>query len=100
MSDNASVSPASRPPLLLSRLDVERIETLLEQPASRGIDTSALQEELGRADVVEAHAMPADVIRMHSVALVIVDRSDGTINRYLVEIGPSKSRDLRIEIRK
>ena len=59
-----------RPPLLLSRLDVERIEALLEQPHAQRIDTTALQEELARADVVEPADLPADVIAMHSVALV------------------------------
>ena len=46
MNAIASTFAPSRPPLLLSRLDVERIEALLEKPAARGIDTSALQEEL------------------------------------------------------
>ena len=70
MNTTASTAAVSRPPLLLSRLDVERIEALLERPAAQGIDTSALQEELARAEVVEPADMPADVISMHSVARV------------------------------
>ncbi|GAB3345023.1 nucleoside diphosphate kinase regulator [Marilutibacter aestuarii] len=55
------------PPLVLSRLDVQRIEALLEtQPA--GVDTSALEAELARAEVVEPDAVPADVISMNSTA--------------------------------
>ena len=65
---------ANLPPLLLSRLDVERIEALLEQPAHQGLDTSALQAELNRAEVVEPAQMPADVITMNSTArFLIVD---------------------------
>ena len=65
---------ANLPPLLLSRLDVERIEALLELPAHQGLDTSALQAELNRAEVVEPAQMPADVITMNSTArFLIVD---------------------------
>ena len=46
-------SPANqnRPPLLLSRLDAERIEALIEQPQYRSLNTSALQDELARAEI-------------------------------------------------
>ena len=65
---------ANLPPLLLSRLDVERIEALLDLPAHQGLDTSALQAELNRAEVVEPAQMPADVITMNSTArFLIVD---------------------------
>ena len=53
MHARPSTAAASRPPLLLSRLDVERIEALLEQPAFRALDTAALQDELGRAELAE-----------------------------------------------
>ncbi|RPE77044.1 nucleoside diphosphate kinase regulator [Vulcaniibacterium tengchongense] len=59
---------ASEPPLLLSRLDCERIESLLESPAAAGLDTGALERELARATVVEPQDMPADVITMNSTA--------------------------------
>ena len=58
----------SRPPLLLSRLDCDRIEALLEHPIAQGVDTEALQAELARADVVEPAQMPGDVITMNSTA--------------------------------
>jgi regulator of nucleoside diphosphate kinase len=67
------------PPLLLSRLDVERIEALLEQLAVDGLDTSALQAELNRAEVIEPAQMPADVITMNSTARFrIMDGHDDT----------------------
>ncbi|MBF6022932.1 nucleoside diphosphate kinase regulator [Lysobacter niastensis] len=62
------MSLANLPPLLLSRLDVERIEALLDQPAVEGIDTTALQAELNRAEVIEPAQMPSDVITMNSTA--------------------------------
>jgi len=62
-----------RPPLLLSRLDVERIEELLDQPQFRSLNTDALRGELERADVVEPAKVPADVITMNSTARVRVE---------------------------
>ncbi len=62
-----------RPPLLLSRLDVERLESLLEQPQFRALNTDALRGELERADVVEPAQVPADVMTMNSTAQVRVD---------------------------
>ena len=75
MSSNPT--PA-RPPIRVSRLDVERIESLLEQPQYRALDTAALQDELVRAEVLEPARMPNDVITMNSVALVQVSDADGS----------------------
>lgn len=61
-----------RPALLLSRIDVERIEDLLERPEYRSLDTTALRDELERAELVEPGAMPGDVITMNTTALVEV----------------------------
>jgi regulator of nucleoside diphosphate kinase len=69
------MSDPTPPPLLLSRLDVERIEALLEQPLAQGIDTSALEAELERAEVVEPALMPADVITMNSTARFLDETS-------------------------
>jgi regulator of nucleoside diphosphate kinase len=59
-----------RPPLLLSRLGVERIEALLEQTSSNSLNTSALQDELARAEILDPANMPANVITMNSTARV------------------------------
>ena len=75
MSSNPT--PA-RPPIRVSRLDVERIESLLEQPQYRALDTAALQDELVRAEVLEPAQMPNDVITMNSVAQVQVTDADGS----------------------
>ena len=78
-----------RPSLLLSRLDVERIEELLEQPQFRGLDTEALRGELERAEVAEPAAMPGDVITMNSVARVRVDDAElGSHERELALVYP------------
>src|SRR5688500_2876898 len=59
---NEPITPA----ILVSRLDCERIEALLESPAAEHHDTAALRAELERADIVEPAQMPPDVITMNS----------------------------------
>ena len=73
---------AKRPPLLLSRLDVERIESLLEQPQFRGPNADALRDELERAETREPAAVPADVITMNSTARVRVDDAEAGVHEY------------------
>lgn len=67
------MTAASRPPLLVSRLDVERIESLLELPEFQSLDTRALQDEIARAEVAEPWQLPNDVITMNSVVQVRVE---------------------------
>ncbi len=62
------MTASTAPALLLSRLDCDRIEALLEDPRNADIDTSALEAELARAQIVEPAQMPADVITMNSTA--------------------------------
>ena len=59
-----------RPTLLLSRIDVERIEALLDNPQYRGLNTAALRDELERAELAEPAALPSDLITMNTTALV------------------------------
>jgi regulator of nucleoside diphosphate kinase len=64
--ENPPPAPTGLPPRLLSRLDCDRLEALLEsQP---GVDTRELAAELARASIVEPRDMPADVITMNSTA--------------------------------
>jgi regulator of nucleoside diphosphate kinase len=59
------------PPLVVSSLDLERIEALLEMPAHRHFPgAEALRAELARASIVEPEQMPADVVTMNSTARV------------------------------
>ncbi|MFE0499801.1 nucleoside diphosphate kinase regulator [Lysobacter soli] len=64
-----------KPPLLMSRLDVERIESLLESPAAQSVDTSALEAEIERATIIEPAQMPPDVITMNSTARFLDENS-------------------------
>ena len=64
------------PPLLVSRLDCERIEALLEQPGNAGPGLDRLREELARAELREPRDMPRDVITMNSTARFREDASD------------------------
>lgn len=64
-------------PIILSRLDVARIEALLDSPALRDAPTAArLRAEIDRADIVEPAAMPRDVVSMNSSA-DCVDETSG-----------------------
>ena len=58
---------SNKPPITLSRIDLERIEALLERlPAGEAAKLAALRAELDRAEVVEPAAMPAQIVTMNS----------------------------------
>ena len=58
----------TKPSIVLSRLDLDRIEALLERMSPTQVaQYDALRAELDRADVVEPSAIPADVVTMNSV---------------------------------
>ena len=63
------------PPLVVSRLDCERIEALLEQPGNAGPGLDRLRDELARAELREPRDMPRDVITMNSTARFREDAS-------------------------
>ncbi|MCE7033189.1 nucleoside diphosphate kinase regulator [Lysobacter sp. GX 14042] len=65
-----------RPPLVISRIDCERLEALLEKRLPPGLDVDALRDELARAEVLEPGDMPGDVITMNSTAR-FVDEANG-----------------------
>lgn len=59
---------STKPPIIISRLDLERIETLLERmPPVQLAQHEALRGELDRAEVREPGAMPSNVVTMNSV---------------------------------
>ena len=65
------------PAIVISSLDLERIESLLEQPPHRDSPGStALRAELARANVLDPAEMPGDVITMNSVATFVDESSD------------------------
>ena len=62
-----TVCGMSKPPITVSSLDLERLETLLETPAGASFPGRAqLQAELDRAEIVEPADMPPHVVTMHS----------------------------------
>ncbi|HEU4663644.1 MAG TPA: nucleoside diphosphate kinase regulator [Dokdonella sp.] len=66
------------PPIVVSSLDLERIEAVLETPHYRDHASAlALRDELARADVVAPEQMPRDVVTMNSrVRAVDLDNGD------------------------
>lgn len=67
----------TRTPITLSRLDVERIERLLDAPALRGSPVAKkLREEFDRAEIVEPAGMPHDVVSMNSSADCVDQSND------------------------
>jgi regulator of nucleoside diphosphate kinase len=75
----------NQPPIIVSSLDVVRLERLLESGAYRnlpGID--ALRNELDRATVVEPTAIPPGVVTMNSTVRFIDDESKARFELTLV----------------
>jgi regulator of nucleoside diphosphate kinase len=65
---------SAAPPLIISRRDHRRLETLLESPQAVGNATAALlEDELLRADIREASDVPADVVTMNSTVTCVDD---------------------------
>ncbi|HEY6941520.1 nucleoside diphosphate kinase regulator [Dokdonella sp.] len=69
---------SSTPPIVVSSLDLERIEAILDAPNYRDHASAlALRDELARADVVAPAQMPGDVVTMNSrVHAVDLDNGD------------------------
>ena len=68
---------SSKPAITLSRVDLERIEALLERmPAAEAANRAALVTELDRADVVEPKDMPDQIVTMNST-VTFEDESNG-----------------------
>ncbi|TBR39610.1 MULTISPECIES: nucleoside diphosphate kinase regulator [Dyella] len=68
---------SSKPSITVSRLDLERIEALLERMTPAQAETYApLVAELVRAEVVEPAQMPPNVVTMNS-RVTFLDESDG-----------------------
>lgn len=57
----------TKPNLIISEIDAECLDRLLEQPAIAGTDIAqVLNEELDRANILPAADIPADVVTMNS----------------------------------
>ena len=84
------------PPITLSDRDLARLEALLESPAVAALPVArALSDELARANVVPAAAVPADVVTMNA-AVTCVEETSGVEHRlvlsYPAEADPAAGR--------
>ncbi|CAG0942335.1 Regulator of nucleoside diphosphate kinase [Gammaproteobacteria bacterium] len=74
-----------RPKVIISSLDVERIEKLLESlPAGAFPGRNALEEELARAEIVEPKDLPPTVVTMNSTVRFEVESSSEEFRLTLV----------------
>jgi len=68
---------SSKPAITLSRIDLERIEALLERASDADVaNLAALRAELDRAEVVEPADMPAQIVTMNST-VTFTDEDNG-----------------------
>ncbi|MCC7488973.1 MAG: nucleoside diphosphate kinase regulator [Gammaproteobacteria bacterium] len=75
----------ARPKVIISSLDVERIEKLLESlPAGAFPGRNALEEELARAEIVEPKDLPPTVVTMNSTVRFEVESSSEEFRLTLV----------------
>ena len=90
MNDRHLPNPSGLPPsLIVSRLDCDRLDALLDALPSAGPDTHRLREELDRADIVEPDQVPPDVITMNSV-IRFVDEDSG-VEREIALVYPREA---------
>lgn len=70
----------SRPPVIINRLDAERLQRLIDQADAKDrFVADRLEEELERGEVFDPEEIPADVVSMNSQ----VQFTDLTRNRQL-----------------
>lgn len=76
---------ATRPPLIINRLDAERLQRLIDEADDKDLAVArSLEEELARGEVVDPEQIPEDVVSMCSqVQFTDLDR-DRQIIRTLV----------------
>lgn len=74
-----------QPPLILSALDVDRIEALLEDlPQDAFIGRAELEKEIGRADIVAPEEIPPTVVTMNSTVRFAMEESGQEFSLTLV----------------
>ncbi|MCK9531642.1 MAG: nucleoside diphosphate kinase regulator [Gammaproteobacteria bacterium] len=74
-----------KPKLILSSLDYDRLEALLEALPAEGFPgRDALELELERADIVEPSTMPPNVVTMNSTVRFAIDSTGEEFTLTLV----------------
>ncbi|MGR4066813.1 nucleoside diphosphate kinase regulator [Halomonas sp. LR3S48] len=72
---------SSRPPLIINRLDAERLQRLIDHADDKDrFVADCLEEELERGEVIDPEEIPADVVSMNSQ----VQFTDLTRNRQMI----------------
>lgn len=73
-----------RPQIVISSLDAERLEELLESLPAGSAGKTELETELSRADVVDPKDMPSNVVTMNSTVRFHVESSSEDLTLTLV----------------
>ncbi|MCE8026381.1 MULTISPECIES: nucleoside diphosphate kinase regulator [Halomonadaceae] len=72
---------SSRPPIIINRLDAERLQRLIDQADDKDrFVADCLEEELERGEVIDPEDIPEDVVSMNSQ----VQFTDLTRNRQMI----------------
>jgi regulator of nucleoside diphosphate kinase len=72
---------SSRPPIIINRLDAERLQRLIDQAGDKDrFVADCLEEELERGEVIDPEAIPEDVVSMNSQ----IQFTDLTRNRQMI----------------
>lgn len=83
-----------KPSLVISELDSVRLEKLLDQPEWHGTEgAEALAAELDRAEIVDSHDLPKNVVSMNSTVRLFDEALGGEIVLTLVypqDVGEGK----------
>ncbi|AUD77756.1 nucleoside diphosphate kinase regulator [Kangiella profundi] len=75
---------STKPSIIISSLDVERLEKILEALPHGTVGKEELETELERAEIVEPEEIPANVVTMNSTVRFKVASSDEEFEYTLV----------------
>jgi regulator of nucleoside diphosphate kinase len=74
----------TKPNIILSEQDLQRLETMLENQSKLSETMIRLEDELARAEVVEPQAIASNIVTMHSRVLLTIAPSTETVEVTLV----------------
>ncbi|ARS52512.1 nucleoside diphosphate kinase regulator [Kushneria konosiri] len=78
-------NPVARPPIIINRLDAERLQRLIDDADKQDIPVAeALEIELERCEQVEPENVPDDVVSMNSSVMFTDINRDKQMTRTLV----------------
>lgn len=74
----------TKPNIILSEQDLQRLETMLENQSKLSETMIRLEDELARAEVVEPKEIASNIVTMHSRVLLTIAPSTETVEVTLV----------------